>query len=68
LQSYNLTIEYTPGKDNVVADTLSRPALSEDQEIAICNVTVELPRYSPEELRTEQMEDPELGSSKSLKV
>lgn len=60
LQSYNLKIEYTPGKNNVVADTLSRPPLSENQEIAICNVTVELPRYSPKELRTEQMEDPEL--------
>ncbi|KAJ3648381.1 hypothetical protein Zmor_020190 [Zophobas morio] len=57
LQPYHLTIEYTPGKANVVADMLSRPHLP---EVAIDSVEVDLPTRKANELRSEQRKDEEI--------
>lgn len=57
LQSYDIRIEYTPGRTNVVADTLSRPPLDET-EVKI--VTIELPSYNASELRCQQLMDPDI--------
>lgn len=62
LQPYNLQIEYTPGKANVVADTLSRPNQPIDtiNEHSACTITIDLPANNPGQLRIEQLRDPEL--------
>jgi hypothetical protein len=61
LQPYNFRIEYTPGKANVVADTLSRPFLTE--EPPLCHISLihtELPRRGAAEIRQGQLNDPDL--------
>lgn len=58
LQSYDLKVTYTPGKSNVVADTLSRPPGYVAAEIG--GVSVELPRTTAEDIRREQLRDPEV--------
>ncbi|GBM37117.1 Retrovirus-related Pol polyprotein from transposon 17.6 [Araneus ventricosus] len=55
LQSFNLNLEYIPGKSNVVADMLSR--LDYDQEIPSCE---ENTVRSPMEVREEQLKDEDL--------
>lgn len=62
LQSYNLKIEYTPGKSNKVADTLSRP-MCNLEELADTIGTVELTfcQENAEKLRHEQLADPEIA-------
>ncbi|XP_047039644.1 uncharacterized protein LOC124644376 [Helicoverpa zea] len=62
LQSFDIQYQYTPGKANVVADTLSRPICSPDtrDSCGICTVIVDIPARSPEELRREQLADPEI--------
>lgn len=60
LQGYDLQIDYTPGKYNVVADTLSRPNCSTPEDCSICNVTIDLPTRSATDIRKEQLEDPEV--------
>ena len=62
LQPYNIKIEYTPGRGNVLADTLSRLPEKPPEDIPsnICSVHVELPRRGPTELRDEQLRDPEV--------
>lgn len=65
IQSYDLDIGYTPGRVNVVADTLSRPVIDEEGEPApepcnVCPVVVDLPHRGPEDIRTAQIEDPEI--------
>lgn len=61
IQSFDIKIDYLPGKSNVVGDMLSRPPC--DHETASCDtceVDIRIPRRSAEELRREQMKDPEL--------
>lgn len=62
LQAYNLQIEYTPGKVNVIADALSRPACCEENPAGceVCLVTVDMPHRTPEDVRSNQLNDPEL--------
>lgn len=65
IQGYDLDIGYTPGRVNVIADTLSRPVVDKEIEPStescnICPVVVDLPRRGPEEMREAQMEDPEV--------
>ena len=61
LQPYNLTIEYSPGKANVVADTLSRPpGVQSTEECHVGLISIEMPREKPEILRQKQLEDPEV--------
>ena len=55
LQSYNLTFGYTPGKQNVVADTLSRPPCDDIVCKIECNhIEIELPRIGSAEFRAAQ--------------
>jgi hypothetical protein len=61
LQPYNLRIEYTPGKANVVADTLSRPFLT--KEPPLCHISLihtELHRRGAAGIRQGQLNDPDL--------
>ncbi|GBL78895.1 Retrovirus-related Pol polyprotein from transposon 17.6 [Araneus ventricosus] len=61
LQSFDLNLEYIPGKSNVVADMLSR--LDYDQEIPSCEentVSIDFPARSPMEIREEQLKDEDL--------
>lgn len=62
LQPYNLQIHYTPGKANVVADTLSRPpqANSEDPVTDFNFISLDLPTIDASSLREAQQADPEL--------
>lgn len=62
LQSFNITYQYTPGKANVVADTLSRPTCTEEdtEECGLCSVIVNLPSINPADLRAAQLEDPDI--------
>ncbi|GFU09562.1 retrovirus-related Pol polyprotein from transposon opus [Trichonephila clavipes] len=56
-----LNMEYIPGKSNVVADMLSRPACHEENELCkVCTVAIDVPFRSPKEIRDEQMKDEEL--------
>ena len=60
LQSYNLTFAYTPGKQNVVADTLSRPPCFDGKCIKMfeCNyIDVDFPGIGSSEFRNAQLED-----------
>ncbi|GBM63817.1 hypothetical protein AVEN_262705-1 [Araneus ventricosus] len=61
LQSFDLNLEYIPGKSNVVADMLSR--LDYDQEIFSCEentISIDIPARSPMEIREEQLKDEDL--------
>ncbi|GFS53200.1 transposon Tf2-11 polyprotein [Trichonephila clavipes] len=67
LQSFNLNMEYIPGKSNVVADMLSQPACHEENELCeVCTVAIDVPSRSPKEIHDEhththtQMKDKEL--------
>jgi hypothetical protein len=63
LQPYNLSIEYTPGRANALADMLSRPAMPEENaelSSALRSLEIELPRRNELEIRTEQLKDPDL--------
>ncbi|GFX49431.1 retrovirus-related Pol polyprotein from transposon 17.6 [Trichonephila clavipes] len=61
LQSFNLNMEYIPGKSNVVVVMLSRPACHEDKELCeVCTVAIDVPSRSPKEIRDKQMKDEEL--------
>lgn len=62
LQCFNIQFQYTPGKANVIADTLSRPPCKEEDksQCGICSVVVDLPARSPADLRRAQLDDLEL--------
>jgi Integrase zinc binding domain len=61
IQAYDLDIQYTPGKINVIADTLfSRPPKLSDDPIHIQLVTADLPRQATDDIRNDQLSDPEL--------
>lgn len=60
LQSYDLRIDYTPGKTNVIADTLSRPPIATEGEIVANVVSIEMPRQQAELIRAEQLSDPDI--------
>ncbi|GFT02064.1 retrovirus-related Pol polyprotein from transposon 297 [Trichonephila clavipes] len=61
LQSFNLNMEYIPGKSNGVADMLSRPAChKENEQCEVCTLAIDVPSRSPKEIRDEQMKDEEL--------
>lgn len=63
LQPYDLEIEYTPGRINHVADTLSRPPCDEGN-VALCSVctaSVDLPSRSAMDIREEQLKDNEVA-------
>ncbi|GFX42983.1 retrovirus-related Pol polyprotein from transposon 297 [Trichonephila clavipes] len=52
IQSYNLTIDYIPGRSNFIADLLSRP--TSEQEKADCDILavfIDFPTRSPKEDR-----------------
>ena len=60
LQSYNLTFGYTPGKQNVVADTLSRPPCSDETCSVSCecnSIEIDFPVVGTAEFRSSQLED-----------
>ncbi|XP_045535217.1 uncharacterized protein LOC123720914 isoform X2 [Papilio machaon] len=61
LQAFDLKIEYSPGKVNTLADTLSRPTCNGINECEVCSVIVDLPQALPSQLRAEQLEDPEVA-------
>ncbi|GFS58058.1 integrase catalytic domain-containing protein [Trichonephila clavipes] len=61
LQSFNLNMEYIPGKSNVVADMLFWPACREENELCeVCTVAIDVPSRSPKEIHDEKMKDEEL--------
>ncbi|GFW58194.1 integrase catalytic domain-containing protein [Trichonephila clavipes] len=60
LQSFNLNMEYIPGKSNVIADMLSCPACQENELCEVCTVAIDVPSMSPKEICDEQMKDEEL--------
>ncbi|XP_072377836.1 uncharacterized protein [Diabrotica undecimpunctata] len=55
--AYDLKIDYTPGRLNVVADMLSHPPI---ENIDVNLVQVDLPQQTASDLRTEQLNDPDL--------
>jgi hypothetical protein len=62
IQSFNLKVQYVPGKANVIADMLSRPVTSE--EVSPCEISnfnvVDMPTRSVKDMRESQMKDENL--------
>ena len=63
LQPYNIQFGYMPGRQNIVADTLSRPPCPIENHIDVCEcfaVYIDFPRQGAGEIRKAQLEDDEL--------
>lgn len=62
IQGLNIKIIYTPGKNNVIADTLSRPFCDHDTDdsCGVCLVSVEMPQITSADFRTQQLADVEI--------
>lgn len=60
IQSFNITISYTPGKSNVVADMLSRPICTDIATCGICSIEIDLPSKGSKVIRDSQLDDPEV--------
>ncbi|GFU28053.1 retrovirus-related Pol polyprotein from transposon 297 [Trichonephila clavipes] len=62
IQSFNLKVQYIPGKANVVADMLSRPVTQEEE--SFCeenNITIaDMPTRSCKDMREAQLKDDNL--------
>lgn len=58
LQSYDLRIEYVPGKSNVLADMLSRPPIGEAD---VRLVAIDLPANNSNEVREDQLADEDIA-------
>ena len=53
---FNLTFNYTPGRQNSVADTLSRPP-NNQHTIEYMYVSIDFPRKGAEDFRKAQLEN-----------
>ncbi|GFU69557.1 hypothetical protein TNCV_1351171 [Trichonephila clavipes] len=61
IQSYNLTIDYIPGRSNFIADLLSIPTSEQGKaDCDILAVFVDFPTRSPKGVRQEQLKDDKL--------
>lgn len=61
LQPYDLEVGYTPGKINVIADTLSRPPIDNlTDDVEINEIRIQIPTRSSAEIRKAQTEDAEV--------
>ncbi|CAK1594924.1 unnamed protein product [Parnassius mnemosyne] len=62
LQSLGLQMKYTPGKANVLADTLSHRVIDSTlTECGVCPVSVNVPRWDATSTREAQLVDPEVA-------
>ncbi|GFT03058.1 transposon Tf2-8 polyprotein [Trichonephila clavipes] len=55
--SYNLKIDYFPGKCNFIADMLSRPEYRDEKICELKTIIIDFPMRTANELRTEQLKD-----------